>query len=280
MSLVPAARRLVRAVSLGGVGLHSGRPCRAAILPAPPGSGRRIGTPDAPPVPLEPHLADPASRRCTTLRLPGGSVSTVEHLLAAVAGLGLLDLTVVVEGPEAPLLDGSALPWAKALWAASEPTEAPPNAAPPVPFGLRVERSSYRVTPDDRFRARVDYTGPTRRPGGQRVWWEGGGEEFATRVAGARTFATAADAAALRAEGRALGGTAETAVLFGPEGPLGGPLRFPDEPARHKLLDLIGDLATLGRLPPVRIEATAPSHAANAVLARRLAGALGAAGGG
>jgi len=94
-------------------------------------------------------------------------------------------------------------------------------------------------------------------------------------IAPARTYALLEDLAAIFAAGQARGGSLDCAVVLGPDGPLGGPLRFPDEPVRHKLLDLLGDLALCGRLPAVHVRATAPFHAANRELAAELARCAG-----
>jgi UDP-3-O-[3-hydroxymyristoyl] N-acetylglucosamine deacetylase len=136
---------------------------------------------------------------------------------------------------------------------------------------MRHGSAVYRVEPAKRFSAVVELAGPYPRLGVQRVDWDGTEESFVREVAPARTWALLEEVEALQAAGLAKGGSLDCAVVLGPDGPLGGPLRFPDEPARHKLLDLIGDLALLGGgLPAVRVEAHAPFHGGNRVLAREV----------
>ncbi|MBN1772181.1 MAG: UDP-3-O-acyl-N-acetylglucosamine deacetylase [Deltaproteobacteria bacterium] len=266
-------RRLTREFRLTGRGLHGGEEGAVRVRPAEPGAGLLVGrggTFES----LRPTLATPGTVRCTELRLAGGTVRTVEHLLAAVAGCGIRDARLEFEGPEAPILDGSALPWAERLLAASEPVvpePGPPRAGSPV-RRLRVGVSRYEAVPTARTALMVEYAVPHPWLGRRRVAWGGDADSFAREIAPARTFARLEELEGIFASGQARGGSLECAVVLGPDGPLGGPLRFPDEPARHKLLDLLGDLALCGFLPAMRVRAVQPHHAANGRLALRLAG--------
>ncbi|MBI5499006.1 MAG: UDP-3-O-acyl-N-acetylglucosamine deacetylase [Deltaproteobacteria bacterium] len=301
------ALRLVREFRLEGRGVHDGEHGSVRVRPGRRGQGWRAGRGHAT-VAVRPELAIIGRQRSTAIRVPGGAVRTVEHLLAALAGCGVRDVVLEFEGPEVPILDGSARPWVEAIRenAEEEGTESgrasrkgralrpargafgEERALRPAqgPFGeghrgeggrqegvgfrMRCEGATYRVEPAERFSAVVEITGPYPRLGVQRAGWDGEPGSFARDVAPARTFALLEEVAALRAAGLAKGGGLDCAVVLGPDGPLGGPLRFPDEPVRHKLLDLIGDVALLGTLPPVRIAARAPFHEANRVLATAL----------
>jgi UDP-3-O-[3-hydroxymyristoyl] N-acetylglucosamine deacetylase len=266
-----SVRRIVREFVVEGRGLHDGERGTVRVRPAPRGAGIRIGRAGAL-VPLHPALAERDAVRCTALRLPGGTVRTVEHLLAAVLGCGVRDVELELDGPEIPILDGSARPWVEALDDASEPGEdegdAPSLAGP---LQLRCGDAEYVAEPATTGSIEVELSLPRVWLGVQRARWDGAATSFAGEIAPARTFALLEDVAGLVAAGLARGGSLDCAVVLGPDGPLGGPLRFPDEPARHKLLDLVGDLALLGRLPAVRITARRPFHGANRTLASRLA---------
>lgn len=292
-------------------GLHGGERGAVRVRPATPGAGWLVGR-EGDFVPLDPSLAVPDAVRCTSLRLPGGDVRTVEHLLGALAGCGIRDVEIEFEGPEVPILDGSARPWVEAIRSSRNgrqggeshrATAAPPSgpaggasvrgrsptaaertrrACATCPCGgtersgfrLRCGSATYRVEPAESFSAVVTIAGPHPRLGVQRAAWDGAAESFARDVAPARTWALREEVEALWAAGLAKGGSLGCAVVLGPDGPLGGPLRFPDEPVRHKLLDLIGDLALLGALPTVHVEARSPFHGGNRTLACELAALL------
>jgi UDP-3-O-[3-hydroxymyristoyl] N-acetylglucosamine deacetylase len=266
-------RRLTRELRIAGRGLHTGEECAVRVRPATCGAELLVGRHDDF-VPLRPALATPDTERCTELRLAGGAVRTVEHLLSAVAGCGIRDARLEFEGPEAPILDGSALPWAEELLAASEPVDPvpAPRRVPGAIRRLRVGTSRYEVTPAARTVLEVEYAVSHPWIGRRRLAWNGDPESFVREIAPARTFARLEELEGIFACGQARGGSLECAVVLGPAGPLGGPLRFPDEPVRHKLLDLLGDLALCGFLPALRIRAVHPRHAANGRLARLLVG--------
>jgi len=264
-------RRLVRAFEVTGHGLHTGADGTVRLGPAPEGSGIQVGC-GGTFVPLRPSLAVDDAERCTALRLPGGTVSTVEHLLAALAGADVRDVRLEFVGPEVPILDGSARPWLDRLLehAAAGPPDGRPRE-PAAPLSLHWGTASYRVTPASGPCLEVEFVGPQPALGRQLARWDGTVDGFAREIAPARTFAGVDELAGIFAAGLARGGSLDCALVIGPAGPLGGPLRFPDEPARHKLLDLIGDLALLGGLPACRIRARAPSHATNRALVQALA---------
>lgn len=252
---------LERAVARDGVGLHGGRRCRAVIAPAAAGSGRTI---NGAAVGIG-ALVD--ARLATTLATPGGSVATVEHLLAALVGCGIDDVAITVEGGEVPILDGSAAPWVEAIAEAGRVAVA--GEAAPLMLDRAVEIVDgdrwIRASPAARLALDVAIDFPLI--GRQR--FAAAVADFAA-VADARTFGFAAHAAALHAAGRALGASLDNAVVFDAAGRPLAPLRHADEPARHKWLDLLGDLALLGRPLRARVEAFAAGHA----LHHRLVAAL------
>jgi len=285
--ILPGAprRTLARDASVSGVGLFTAAPAHCTIRPAEPGSGvsfRRLDAPDTPPFPaLRASLSDvpvhPAFRaidpRCTTLGPPGAEVATAEHLLSALAGLGVTDALVEVRGPELPILDGSAAPFVRAILDAGLRDADPP----PAPITLRapvvVEDRGATITaePADAFSASyaLDY-GPGAPIPPQRAAWSGNPAAYAEQIAPARTFCLRAEAEAMRAAGLFAHLTTRDMLVLDASGPIDNALRFPDEPARHKLLDLIGDLALLGRPLLARVHAGRSGHA----LTHRLTAAI------
>ena len=205
-------------------------------------------------------------------------IDLVEHLLAAFGGLGVREgVRVLVAGAEIPLLDGGARRFADALLALG---------APPSPPRLRVlraatlerGRSVYRFEPGDRvsIEADVDLPPPV---GCDRASWDGDAEDFVSRIATARTFGWLAEHAALRARGRAAAVDLDSVLVFDDHGGVLEACRPPDpgEPARHKLLDLIGDLALYGGPRAGRVRAALPGHGATHAVVREAlaAGILG-----
>lgn len=208
--------------------------------------------------------------RGVTLRSGDGRVRVdlVEHLFAAIGGLGIVGgLCVEVRGDELPLLDGGALRYVEALHELD------------LPRGLRSrvtreaviahERSMYRFAPGrcPELRVEIDFPPPIGRGSAA---WEGDPGDFAARIAPARTFGSVCELDALRASGRAAGVDLGSVLVFDERGPLPGCRPpGPEEPARHKLLDLIGDLVLYGGPPLGVIEAVRPGHTATHVIAAR-----------
>lgn len=229
-----------------GVGLHGGEPAGVTARPAAAGTGLRFELAGRP-VPASAAAARPTPL-CTTLEAEGAIVRTPEHLLAALAGMGISDALLALDGPEVPILDGSALPFARAIAEAGvrvlegrRPVLPLPALAVDAAGGARV---SGEPGPGRRLTVAVDYARPPHA-GAQAIELELTPASFLELLAPARTFGFLEDVEAMRRAGLARGGSLENAVVVGPEGPL-TPLRFPDELVRHKALDLVGDLALLG----------------------------------
>ncbi len=216
--------------------------------------------------------------RGVTVATPDGRlrVDLIEHLLAAVGGLGVAgELRVEVEGDEIPLLDGGALRFTEALQALDVPLYAPEGRPRRVTRCAVYEhgRSVYRFATGPRasLRVEVDFPPPV---GTGSASWEGDAASFVEHIAPARTFGWAHEVEALRAAGRAAEVDLASVIVFDAGGGVVPGCRppGPDEPARHKLLDLVGDLALHGGPPLGRVHASAPGHTAtHAVVARALA---------
>ena len=244
----PASHRtLARPVSIEGLGIHSGAPVLAALLPSD-----RVGLIFArTDLPGSPEVAASleniaGTTHATTLRQGGASVSTPEHLLAALWSLGITACRIELSGPEVPILDGSAAPWRDLILGAGNaalPGERP-TLALTAPIWWEGEGATVLGLPFPRFRlsVAVDFGAP--HAGAQSVDLEVTEDSFARGLAPARTFALEAWLPRLRAAGLIQGGSTENAVLIADSGP-SSPWRLPDELARHKALDAIGDLALL-----------------------------------
>ena len=238
-------------VALSGVALHSGSPVHLRILPSPPDTGLRFVRTD-----LRPAVEIPAISRnvadttlATVLSADGSEVSTVEHCVAALAGLGIDNAMVEVDGPELPILDGSALLYVESILAAGLRPQAAPRRVLRVEKPLRVEEGEKFciLRPSPRFSVTytIDFSG--RIPGTQHFYLEITPTTFAAELCPARTFGFLEEVEYLRSVGKARGGSLENAVVLhdgkvlNPEG-----LRIEDEFVRHKILDAVGDLALIG----------------------------------
>jgi UDP-3-O-[3-hydroxymyristoyl] N-acetylglucosamine deacetylase len=260
--LDPAASGPLR---LGGTALHSGAAVAVTlVLSAGPivFQQRRLRAPLS-------ELVAVRTDRGVTVASPGDGVriDLVEHLLAALGGLGVRrGLRVEVEGDELPILDGGAARFCAALASAGVVRGAAPELVVARAGEIAHGGSTYRFAPGPsvELSVEIEFRSPV---GKQRASWSGDADDFERRVAPARTFGWLDELAALRASGRAHGAS-EGVVLVLSEG--GAPVTS-DEPARHKLLDLIGDFALYGGPPRGRVEATRPGHTAtHAVIASAL----------
>lgn len=272
---------LEAAVDCEGVGLHTGASCSVRLVPADRG-GRVFVTGSGVEIPAT-IAAAVSSSRATALGAAGDkggdvTVSTVEHLLAALACAHIDHARVEVRGPELPALDGSAAPWAALV--ASAGRRALDDPVEPVsldqPIVVQDGTRSIRADPADALSLDVSIDFALGSIGRQRL--VATAEEvadpawFAAEVAPARTFALREEVDALQAAGLARGGSLGNAVVFDAEGPVGGaPLRFPDECVRHKTIDLLGDLALLGRPLAARVVVERGGHALHHALVRAIA---------
>jgi UDP-3-O-[3-hydroxymyristoyl] N-acetylglucosamine deacetylase len=189
-----------------------------------------------------------ATRLATVVGEGDAAIRTVEHLMSALAALGVTSATVDVDGPEVPIMDGSAAPFFAALGTAAQP--GPPGSAIRVlrPVFVRERDAWTALLPDGgrRFDVAIDFPEPAI--GRQRVVFDLDADDYGDAIAPARTFGRLKDVKAMRRRGYGRGASLENAVavdgarVVNPEG-----LRFPDEFARHKLLDAIGDLALAER---------------------------------
>ncbi|MGL6135592.1 MAG: UDP-3-O-acyl-N-acetylglucosamine deacetylase [Prochlorococcaceae cyanobacterium] len=260
-------------VELSGVGLHSGALCRLRLLPSAR-PGYRLGWLDQPAaeaLPLTPaQVCD--TTLCTALQLGDRRLATVEHLLAALAGTGVSRAEIRAQGPEVPLLDGSALPWVEAI--ASVGLRALPSQSPRPELRqpLTVHGGGGFVTAlpavDLHLGAAIEFAEPAI--GRQVFSLTLTPASFVAEIAPARTFGLRSQVEQLRAAGLIQGGALHNALVCDGRHWLNPPLRYGDEPVRHKILDLLGDLALVG-LPRAQVFAFRGSHRLHTALASALA---------
>ena len=268
------SKTLAAPVFFEGVGVHSGRSVRLRLLPSSiPGIVFRRTDLDNAELPLTTGRID--SQNSTTLVGDRFRVRTVEHLLAALWVPGIDSLTIELDADEIPIMDGSAEPFARALQTAG--IERLPDSQPFLriarPFILADEGATIDFAPPAaagglELSYTIDFPHPAvggqtlRRP----IRWG----VFVREIAPARTFGFLKDAESLRSRGLALGASAENSILLDDDSVTNGPLRFPDEFVRHKLLDLIGDLALLGRPLAGRVSAVKAGHRLHFAAVRHL----------
>ncbi len=263
------------AVERTGIGLHSGGQARVRLEPSDQ-PGYRVGWLDAPDLALVRLAPEQVceTQLCTALQLNQRRLATVEHLLAALAGVGISSATILVDGSEIPLLDGSAQPWVEAIAEAGLQGlgERPASAPLTAPITLQQGQSFATALPSDRLRlgAAIEFAQPAI--GRQLFSLELTPQTFVEQIAPARTFGFREQVEQLLAAGLIKGGALDNALVCDGAQWLNPPLRFADEPVRHKLLDLLGDLALAG-LPQAQVFAFRGSHGLHTALASALASA-------
>ena len=270
-------RTLSREVEIEGIGLHTGAAVRMRLVPARPESGIVFVRTDAGglEIPATLDYAAP-SFYATVLEREGVSVSTVEHLLAALYALGIDDARVELDGKEVPVLDGSSRPFVEAISRAGIVASDVPRLyltiVRPITVSMEEKEKRISVHPCGEYRVTYAIEFPHPELGYQELTaslWRP--EEFAEKLAPARTFTFEREVEALLRAGLARGGSLENAVVFGEGGVLNPEgFRFPDEPVRHKMLDLTGDLALLGRPLKGHVVAYRAGHDMHSQFARRI----------
>jgi UDP-3-O-[3-hydroxymyristoyl] N-acetylglucosamine deacetylase len=255
-------------IAFEGIGLHTGAPAGAEVRPARPGDGITFVLGETR-VPATAEFVVDTSR-ATVLGRDGASVSTTEHILSALFAMGVSNAEIHVDGPEIPALDGSSAEFVAAIERCGITAQVEPRTVLEVETPICVRSGDRLVAafPAERFRVRfvADFPAPI---GTQYFDGEIGAQTYRSEIAGARTFAYLHEIEALWARGLGRGGSLENALVFAPEGPMQA-LRWPDEPVRHKVLDLIGDLALLGAWPQCEIVAIKSGHELHAAMTRAL----------
>jgi UDP-3-O-[3-hydroxymyristoyl] N-acetylglucosamine deacetylase len=241
-----------------GVGLHTGALCRVEVRPAPADAGLTflLGSIRVPAT--AEYVVD--TSRATVLGSDGVTVSTTEHLLSALFAMGVANADIVVDGPEIPVRDGSAAEFASAIARCGLREQSAERRTLELEEPLVVRDGDKLVAafpaPSLCVRFVADFPQPI---GTQYFYSEIDSERYVAEIAGARTFGYLHEVEALRARGLAQGASLENALVFTADGPLQS-LRWPNEAVRHKVLDLIGDLALLGAWPRCELIAIKSGH--------------------
>ena len=276
----PNQRTLARVISFDGVGLHTGVTCHVEFRPAAPGTGIRfvrLDLPGHPEIPVAPRFAraDTDQMRRTILKNGDAEVHTVEHILAAAAGLGVDNLVIALNAHEPPEpTDGSAAPYVRLFQEAGIVEQPAPRRYFRVTEPVRYEEDGVMLVglPHEGLRVTftIEYTNAWR--GTQHATYDIDPDVFVREIAPARTFVLERDVERLRAQGMIQGGTLQNAVVVQPTGILNQePLRFEDEFVRHKILDFLGDLYLLGRPARGHFLSIKSGHATNVRFVQRLA---------
>lgn len=267
-------RTLAGSVTCRGVGLHTGHETVMTFQPAPPNTGlrfRRVDLPGQPEIPADVDAVQ-STDRGTTLGVGEAQVHTVEHVLAALYAFGIDNCYIDVDAPEPPVHDGSAQEFTRVLQGVGATTQAARRHEFVVTEPIAMSHGDVSVTAIPANELRLSYTIEYGHPalGAQFRSLVIGPDSFATEVAAARTFCFLHDVEALKATGLIRGGSLDNAVVIGDEAILNEDLRFPDEFVRHKLLDLLGDLALFGPRLRGHIIATKAGHQAHVAFLRHL----------
>jgi UDP-3-O-acyl N-acetylglucosamine deacetylase len=270
-------RTIARAVECTGSGLHLGERCKVRLLPAPENTGIVFVRTD---LPGRPRIAATAENRIaqprrTAIMCGEAEVHTVEHLISAVVGTGIDNLLVEIDGPEAPGLDGSAVRYVELLREAGVAEQARPRREIVLREPIWLEGrngSSIAAEPwsDGLLLSyTLDYPPPMLQ--NQVVELVVTDESYERELAPARTFVMKEEAELLQQLGMGAGANFDNTIVYDMDGPMQGvALRFKDEAARHKLLDLVGDLALLGARLRARVTAVKSGHELNLELANAI----------
>ncbi len=270
-------RTLKNAVRATGVGLHSGRKVTLNLRPAAPNTGivfRRVDLPQPLDIRAEPHAVGD-TRLSSCLEQGGARVATIEHLMSAFAGLGIDNVYVDLDGPEVPIMDGSASPFVFLLQSAGIEEQGAPKKFVRVLRTVEAKQGDkwVRLDPFDGFKVTfsIDFNHPVFARTNRTVTIDFGVTSFVKEIARARTFGFMQDVEDMRAAGLALGGSLDNAVVMDEFRVLNNDgLRYEDEFVKHKVLDAIGDLYQLGHPILGAFTAHKSGHALNNMLLREL----------
>jgi UDP-3-O-[3-hydroxymyristoyl] N-acetylglucosamine deacetylase/3-hydroxyacyl-[acyl-carrier-protein] dehydratase len=272
-------RSIQKAVEFQGTGLFTGQPAKLRVSPAPPNSGITFVRTDLPAKPRLPVTPDTVTCKLHRSAVAGESaeVETIEHLMSAIGGLEVDNLDLEIDAVEVPNADGCSRPFVELLRSAGIVEQ-------PEPRRTHVIREPIAVTENDASIVALPGNGgltvtyslnyPNTPIGQQHLTLDLTDEAYAKQISPARTFCLESEAQAMVQQGIAKGGNYDNTVVWGPSGPIKTSLRFPDEPVRHKILDLLGDLATLGAGLRAHLVAVKSGHSTNLKLVKRIAAAF------
>jgi UDP-3-O-[3-hydroxymyristoyl] N-acetylglucosamine deacetylase len=270
-------RTLKKVISATGVGLHNGEKVEMTLRPAAPDTGivfRRVDLPGSPEIKVEPHMVCD-TRLCSALEHNGARVATVEHLMSALAGLGIDNIVIDLTASEVPIMDGSAGPFVFLLQQAGIIEQPAAKKFIRIKKTIEVQDGDKWVRFDPYFGFKIDFTIAFNHPvfehSGQRVLIDFADNSYIKEISRARTFGFMHEVEYLRSNGLARGGSLDNAIVLDEYRVLNTDgLRYDDEFAKHKVLDAIGDLYVLGHPLIGAFTAYKSGHAMNNQLLRNL----------
>jgi UDP-3-O-[3-hydroxymyristoyl] N-acetylglucosamine deacetylase len=268
-----AQRTLRRGISCAGIGLHSGRKVTLSLRPAAAGAGIRFRRSDLGGLELPAQVNHVgAINYATGLMRDAVQVDTVEHLLAALVSLGIDNVTVELNSPEVPIMDGSAAPFVYLIQEAGIKTLDAPRRYLKILRPISLTRGDKRIAiyPSDHFKVTysIAFDHPLLRHQSRTIRLTS--DAFIDEIAPARTFTFLKEVEMLRQQGLALGGSLENAIVISDTGVLNNGLRFDDEFVRHKILDVIGDMALVGHVMIGHLVAHRGGHALHTAFAAQI----------
>lgn len=260
-------------MACSGIGLHSGAPVSMRMLPAPSGTGIVFRRTD-----LDDYEVEAVSRNvarvsyATSLMKKGVFISTTEHLLSAFIGMGIDNAIVELDNLELPILDGSAKPFVEMIQKAGIRKQRRPRKYLKIGRELEMREGNkfIAVYPANSYSVSYSINFPHPLIGKETFEVELTNGSYLRQIAGARTFGSREDEQAMRNMGLIRGASRENCIVLTRDGVENGPLRFPDEFVRHKILDLVGDLALLGKQVLGKVVADRAGHAMHTALVSRI----------
>jgi len=260
-------------VECGGIGLHSGAPVSLRILPAPAGSGICFRRTD-----LDNFEVEATSRNvarvsyATSLMKKGVLISTTEHVLSAFIGCGVDNAIVELDNLELPILDGSAIPFVELIQRAGVRKQRRARTYLRIRRELELREGDkfIAIYPAEKYSVAYTINFPHPLIGRETIRVELGNGNYVAEIAPARTFGFLHEADAMRQQGLIRGASTDNAIVLTRDGLMNPPLRYADEFVRHKVLDLIGDLALIGKQILGSVVADRAGHAMHTALVSRL----------
>ena len=267
-------RTLKSDIKIAGIGLMLGEAVEMTIKPAPADTGivfERVDEPGSPEVKVCPDNCAEILPRCTSLQSGGTTISSIEHLLSAFAGLRIDNARIEIDAQEPPSLDGSALPYVTEIQKVGFTEQEVPRRYIQVtePFAVSDDNKQLVFLPSDTFEVTFAYDHPQTSP--QFATWDISEETYMSEIAPARSFCFESEIELLQSLGIGKGASYENVLVVKDDGETSSELRFKDEFVRHKTLDLIGDLYLSGYLPKARVISMRSGHTFHAQFVHALA---------
>jgi len=272
-------RTIQKPAEVEGPGLFGGQKSRVRLLPAPPGSGVsfvRVDLPGKPRLPVNPDTVTTKFRR-SAVSGENAEIETIEHLMSAIGGLELDNLEIEIDASEVPNVDGSSLPFVQAIRGAGIAEQPEPKKVHVVREPISVtdsEASIVALPAENGLTLSYTMSYPGTPLGQQHFTFEVDEESYVKNVSPSRTFCLQSEAEAFIQQGLGKGANYQNTLVVGPQGPVENQFRFPDEPVRHKVLDLLGDLTTLGAGLRAHVVAVRSGHTANIKFVKKIASAF------